>query len=114
MKASQYKFAVSLFGCMALLVAHSSRADSDLENCKAGYQVLLMTPGECRTYLNDLRAAQALADYGKVLELQEWHAELLIERSQACPCRPNKADMRQVHAADTPAPAQVANSLPQP
>ena len=44
--------------------------------------------------LKDIRTAQARADQMAVLDLQEWHTELLIERSQACPCRPEPAIMQ--------------------
>lgn len=113
MKASQRTFAMGLLGCMALFAAPSVHADSDLETCQGGYKVLLMTPGECRAYLNDLRAARVRADYATMLDLQEWHTELLIERAQTCPCRPHKATLAQDRAGAR-MPAQVANSTPQP
>ncbi len=89
MQTKQRKFATGFFvAVLILLSAHSARADNDIETCQAGYNVLLMTAGECRAWLGDLRAAQARADYAAMLDLQEWHTELLIERSQSCPCRP--------------------------
>lgn len=115
MKSSRYTFMVGLLGGMALLFAsQSSRADSELEACQAGYRILLMTPGECKAYLHDLHAAQARGDYAAVMDLQEWHAELLIERSQSCPCRPNPVNAPQARATDARMPAQAASSARQP
>lgn len=94
--AGQRIIATALLGGTALLVGGHAHADDDLEACRAGYKVLLMTQGECRGFLRELRAAQARADVAAVLDLQEWHTELLIERSQACPCRPEHAAMRRV------------------
>jgi hypothetical protein len=93
MKVSQM-IANTLIGGVALFAGHNVYAVTDLEVCKGGYQVMLMTPGECRGYVNQLRAAQARADHMAALDLQEWHTELLIERSQACPCRPVPAIMK--------------------
>lgn len=109
MKASQRKFVMGLLGCMALFSAQAARADSDTEICRGGYKVLLMTPGECRTYLHDLRAAQARADYATVLDMQEWHTALLFERSQSCPCRPGGGVERPGRVAGRLA-AQLASS----
>lgn len=115
MKASQRKYvrsAMGLLGGIALLATHAVRADSDLEVCQGGYRILLMTSGECRAYLDEVRAAQARADYAAVLDLQEWHTELLIERSQTCPCRPNKV-AGQSNRPEQTTPSQVANSVRQ-
>lgn len=94
MKANPRKITTGLLGCAALFAVSNVAAADDLDICKAGYKVLLMTPGECRGYLRELRTAQAKSDHMAVLDLQEWHTELLIERSQACPCRPTSASMR--------------------
>ncbi len=110
MKASQRRFVMGLLGCMALFSTHSVRADSDQDACRGGYKVLLMTPGECRTYLHDLRAARARADYAAALDLQEWHTELLIERSQSCPCRSDDIAIRYDRAAGVRMPARLASS----
>jgi hypothetical protein len=109
MKASLKMIATGLLGCAALLAGSSAYADNDIEACKAGYKVLLMTPGECRGYLRELRAAQARADHMAVLDLQEWHTELLIERSQACPCRQESDAMRNARVIG-PSQSQLAYS----
>lgn len=93
MNASQRLMAAGVLGGAALFAGNGAHAEDDLDVCRAGYKVLLMTPGECRGYLRELRAAQARADHVAALDLQEWHTELLIERSQACPCRPEPAAM---------------------
>lgn len=99
MKVSQRMIATALLGCAALFAGSGVQAEDDLDICRAGYKVLLMTPGECNGYLSELRAAQARADSMAVLDLQEWHTRLLIERAQACPCELEPGVMRTVRAA---------------
>ena len=109
MKANKRMFAIGLLGCIALFTGSNVYAEDDLEICRGGYKELLMTPGECRGYLNELRAAQSRADHMAVLDLQEWHTELLIERSQACPCQTEPAVMRSVRMMG-PSQTQLAYS----
>ena len=71
---------------LASLTANTEALAENLESCRGGYGMMLMTPSECKTYLKQLRDVRARADSLAELELQEWHTELLIERSQACPC----------------------------
>lgn len=97
MKISLRMIASALVGSTVLLAGGNVHAATDLEECKAGYKMMLMTPGECRGFLRELRSAQARADHLAVLDLQEWHTELLIERSQACPCRSKPAIMQSMH-----------------
>ncbi len=78
-------FAACALAC-ALLTAGTSALAEDLETCRGGYGMMLMTPSECKSYLKQLQEVRARADSLAELELQEWHTELLIERSQACPC----------------------------
>ena len=73
--------------------------------------VLQMTPGECRGYLRELKAAQARADHMAVLDLQEWHTELLIERSRACSCQLKPATMRSPPDQHQPAIAFLLKQL---
>ncbi len=96
MKATRKIIATALFGSSALFAGGNVHAATDLDICQAGYKVMLMTPGECRGYLKELRAAQAKADHLAALDLQEWHTALLIERSQACPCRTEPATMQRL------------------
>ena len=96
MRTNPRKVATSLLGCTALFAVGFASANDDLDVCRAGYKELLMTPGECRGFLRELRAAQARADHMTALDLQEWHTQLLYERSQACPCRSKPATMRRV------------------
>jgi len=70
----------------ASLTAGTGAQAADLESCRGGYRMMLMTPSECKTYLDHLQEVRARADRLAELELQEWHTALLIERSQACPC----------------------------
>ncbi len=84
-----------LLALTGLSAASPALAGSELETCQGGYSQLLMTPGECRTYLRELRAAESRADFAAMLEWQAWHSELLIERAQACPCHARQADLRQ-------------------
>ena len=106
MKANPRKITTGLLVCAALFAASNITAADDLDVCKGGYKVLLMTPGECRGYLRELRAVQAKSDHMAVIELQEWHTQLLIERSQACPCDLKPASMRSAR--------MVSNSQSQP
>ena len=104
MKNSPRVFKTGLLGCAAMLVFGNVAANDDLDICRAGYKSLLMTPVECKSFLRELRAAQARSDHMTVLDLQEWHASLLIERSQACPCQTKPATMHRVR--------MTSNSLP--
>ena len=94
---------VSLVGLLLALTGLaaplSAQAGADVETCQAGYRELLMTAGECRAYLRDLRAAEARADLSAMLDLQEWHAELLIERARRCPCHAARADVQPLSRA---------------
>lgn len=109
MKASQKKFAAAVLGCTVLFAGGSAYAGDDLDTCRAGYSTLLMTPGECRAYLQELRAAQARSDQLAVLDLQEWHTELLIERSQTCPCLLKPAELTHLRTK-TASPSRLALS----
>lgn len=83
-----------------LPIAGAQAASGGKAICQGGYPMLLMTPKECRAYLRALSAAKARADRLAVLDLQEWHAQLLIERSQACPCWSKPAVMLGKHTDD--------------
>jgi hypothetical protein len=96
MKSSVRMIASALIGSSIYLAGGNAYAATDLEECKAGYKMMLMTPGECHSFLRELRSAQARADHLAVLDLREWHTELLIERSQACPCRAEPATMQSI------------------
>lgn len=105
MKTNQRAIKTGLLGCAALLVFGNVAANDDLDICRAGYKFLLMTPVECKSYLRELRSAQTRSDHLAVLDLQEWHASLLIERSQVCPCHTKPAPMHRVRMS--------SNSVPQ-
>jgi hypothetical protein len=77
--------AIGVLGCSAL-TAGSSALAQDMDACRGGYQMMLMTPSECKTYLNQLQEVRARSDSMAELELQEWHTALLIQRAEACPC----------------------------
>jgi hypothetical protein len=85
MKPIQRLIAISALACASLTTGSGALA-ADLESCRGGYGMMLMTPSECKTYLDHLQEVRARADRLAELELQEWHTALLIERSQACPC----------------------------
>jgi hypothetical protein len=85
MKPIQRLISISVLAC-ASLTAGTGALAADLESCRGGYGMMLMTPSECKTYLDHLQEVRARADRLAELELQEWHTALLIERSQACPC----------------------------
>lgn len=96
MKTNSIAIKHGLLGCIAMFAMGNVAASDDYDKCRAGYKTLLMTPGECKMYLKQLRAAQARSDHMAVLDLQEWHTQLLIERSQACPCHNKPASMRSI------------------
>lgn len=85
MKISQRMLVAGLMGG-AIFFAGSARADGDTELCRGGYRTMLMTQGECGDFMRQMRTAESTGDRMKVFELEVWHTELLIERSQACPC----------------------------
>ncbi|MBI1284759.1 MAG: hypothetical protein GC183_10535 [Thiobacillus sp.] len=79
---------IILLGALAgaSVTASAGALAEDLETCRGGYGMMLMTPSECKIYLKRLQEVRTRADSLAELELQEWHTALLIERSQACPC----------------------------
>ena len=85
MKPIHRIIAIGALGCAAL-TAGSSALAQDMETCRGGYRMMLMTPSECKAYLNQLQEARARADRLAELDLQEWHTSLLIQRAEACPC----------------------------
>lgn len=91
--------ALALLGCMVWMVGSGARADeAGHALCQGGYSEMLMTPGECQYYLENLSAAERRADKMAVLSLNEWHTALLIERAQLCPCQASAAPMRRLDA----------------
>jgi hypothetical protein len=89
MKPIHRIIALGALACASLTAGTAALAE-DMETCRGGYGMMLMTPSECKTYLNQLQEVRARADSMAELELQEWHTELLIQRSQACPCMKGK------------------------
>jgi hypothetical protein len=85
MKSIHRIILLSALAC-ASMTAGSGALAEDLESCRGGYGMMLMTPSECKIYLKQLQEVRTRADRLAELELQEWHTALLIERSQACPC----------------------------
>lgn len=85
MKSIHRIIAVGALACASLTAGTGALAE-DMEACRGGYGMMLMTTSECKTYLDRLQEIRAHADSLAELELQEWHTALLIERSQACPC----------------------------
>ncbi|MCU0809867.1 MAG: hypothetical protein MUE59_02305 [Thiobacillaceae bacterium] len=86
MKNIRRIFALGVLGCLATTGASSALAQ-DMDECRGGYRMMLMTPAECQTYLQQLQKVRARSDRLAELELREWHTSLLIERAEACPCR---------------------------
>ena len=85
MKPVSRIIAAGVLGFVSLFAGASAQAE-DMDACRGGYSMLLMTPSECRTYLKQLKDAHAKSDKMAVLELREWHDELLIQRAETCPC----------------------------
>jgi hypothetical protein len=76
---------LALAGAAALVAALPAHAE-DIETCRGGYSIMLMTPAECRTFLKQLKDARARGDRRAERDLREWHTELLIQRAETCPC----------------------------
>lgn len=105
--------ALALLGCMVWMMGSGARADeAGHALCQGGYSEMLMTPGECQYYLENLSAAERRADKVAVLNLNEWHTALLIERSQLCPCQASAAPMRRLDAIKVSAlqPSRLARN----
>jgi hypothetical protein len=85
MKPIHRIISIAALACASLTAGTAALAEN-MEACRGGYRMMLMTPSECKTYLNQLQAVRTRSDSMAELELQEWHTALLIERSQACPC----------------------------
>jgi hypothetical protein len=98
--------AVGALGCASLTAGTGALAE-DTEACRGGYGVVLMTPSECKTYLNQLQEVRTRSDSMAELELQEWHTELLIQRSQACPCIKGKYVALVQHAHSSTKPGET-------
>jgi hypothetical protein len=69
------------------LTAGTPALAQDRDECRGGYRIMLMTPTECNAYLQQLKDVRARSDRLAELDLEEWHASLLIQRAEACPCR---------------------------
>jgi hypothetical protein len=89
MKPIHRIIALGVLGCAAL-TAGSSALAQDMDACRGGYSILLMTPAECKAYLDQLQEVRSRSDRMAELDLQEWHTALLIQRAEACPCRVGK------------------------
>lgn len=85
MKQMSRIIALGVLACVGLFSGASAQAE-DVEACRGGYTIMLMTPAECRIYLKQLKDVHARADKTAELELREWHTELLIQRAETCPC----------------------------
>jgi hypothetical protein len=85
MKSIHRIILLGALACASVTASVGALAE-DLETCRGGYGMMLMTPSECTSYLKQLQEVRTRADSLAELELQEWHTALLIERSQACPC----------------------------
>jgi hypothetical protein len=94
MKAIQRIIVIGTLACAAMTAGTGALAQ-DMDACLGGYRIMLMTPAECRAYLNQLQEVRARADRLAELDLQEWHTALLIQRAEACPCRKGKYVMLQ-------------------
>jgi hypothetical protein len=75
---------VALFG---LLFGNWARAGVfDIESCRGGYSYLLVTEGECKTYLEQHHLLEQRKDLEALKNLEADYAIMLKERSEACPC----------------------------
>lgn len=86
MKTTHQHLGILLAACAISMSASPAQAQ-DVEACRGGYSVMLMTRTECTTYLKQLKDAQIRADKIAELELRDWHTQLLIDRAETCPCQ---------------------------
>lgn len=70
--------------------------------CQGPYPVLLMTAGECRAYVRQMRFLETQGQAAKLAEWKRQHDRLLEERARACPCAsdPRSQDPVLVVAGD--------------
>ena len=89
MKQVHRIIATGTLACAALTAGTGALAHDvaqDMDTCRGGYRMMLMTPSECKSYLKQLREVRARSDRMAELDLEEWHTALLIQRAEACPC----------------------------
>lgn len=77
---------VGLASLAGALATAPAQASDDIDSCRGGYSILLMTPAECKSFLKQLKDVRARGDKSAELELREWHTQLLIQRAETCPC----------------------------
>jgi hypothetical protein len=58
----------------------------DANSCRGGYDYLLVTEGECKSYLQQHRLLEQRKDSEALKNLEADYAIMLKERSEACPC----------------------------
>ena len=73
-----------LTGLMSTAEALATEPDQAL--CRGPYPIMLMTDGECRLYLDEVKALRSKGQFQKLAILQQRHTEQLNERAVACPC----------------------------
>lgn len=69
-----------------LALADGKVATPDERACQGAQPVMLMTPLECRTYVQQLHRLEAQGKSETLAELKRQHERLLEERATACPC----------------------------
>jgi hypothetical protein len=75
---------IAMFGLMFGNGASAGVFDTD--SCRGGYSYLLVTEGECKTYLEQHRLLEQRKDLEALKNLEADYAIMLKERSEACPC----------------------------
>lgn len=71
---------------LLMLSAATQAMAADREFCKAGYGVMLMTEGECQSYLDKRKSYQKSGDLAGIQQLDAQVQNELMERALACPC----------------------------
>lgn len=69
-----------------LSTAEVLATEPDKSLCRGPYPIMLMTDGECRLYLDEVKVLRSKGQLRKLAILQQQHTEQLNERAVACPC----------------------------
>jgi hypothetical protein len=79
--AAGVMFLTGLFSTAEVLAT-----EPDKSLCRGPYPIMLMTDGECRLYLDEVKVLRSKGQLRKLAILQQQHTEQLNERAVACPC----------------------------
>jgi hypothetical protein len=78
---------LTMIAMAGLLFGNWAKAGGlDTDECRGGYNLLLVTEGECKAYLDQRHLLEQRKDVEALKNLEADYAILLKERSEVCPC----------------------------